>query len=486
MTRRYSDGYRKRTAVDQARSLAFDVLTQVHTQDAFANIVLPAVLREAKNTRSIDGRDSAFISEIVYGSLRQQGYLDWVLSRHSTRALAELDPQVLVLLRMGAYQLLFMRVGDHAALSTTVDLAREYLTDGPAKFINAVLRGITREGEEERRQLLAEISSEQRRRGIEFSHPEWMVTAFEDALDQHAGAAEEIEDLLAANNEAPIVTLVARPELISIDDLEAEVHETVGTRTLRGGVSPYALLMEHGDPAQVAPIRSGHAGAQDEGSQLAALCAAHAPLEGPDKKWLDLCAGPGGKTALLASVGVQRGAHVIANEVHPHRARLVERSVRQLPNVDVICGDGRTLGGKGTSFQDASFDRIIVDAPCTGLGSMRRRPESRWRRVAEDLSNLVQLQMDLLKRAYELLRPGGVLTYVTCSPHTSETLQQVRYLTEDLGAQLLDTAGVAQSIAVDPLEGIEELVGKPSTVQLWEHRHGTDLMFFACVTKPGQ
>ncbi len=482
-TGRYSDGYRRLTQVDPARRIAFDVLHAVNREGAYANIALPKALREARRSGDIDSRDAAFASELVYGTLRSQGKLDWIIARHLTRPLEETDPTVVDLLRLGAHQLLHMRVPDHAAVAATVDLARNHVTDGPARFVNAVLRAITREEPGAIEAAIDAIDDEDERLAVRYSHPLWMVRAFRDALREHAGAPAEIEELLAADNVAPIVTLVARPGLIEPADLADEAQDVLGTRVAPGDVSEYAVLLESGDPAMLPSLREGLAGAQDEGSQLAAMIAAAAPIEGTDENWLDLCAGPGGKAALLGALGARRGARLVANEVHPHRARLVDRATRALDNVSVISGDGRTLGGAGTNWPLESFDRIVVDAPCSGMGSMRRRPESRWRRTPEDLADLLPLQADLLARATELLRPGGVLTYITCSPHVAETLDQVRVLEASGKLRLMDTAALARQTAVEPLVGLEDMPEGPSTVQLWEHRHGTDLMFVACLKK---
>ncbi len=194
---------------------------------------------------------------------------------------------------------------------------------------------------------------------------------------------------------------------------------------------------------------------QDEGSQVVAITLADAPLEGSDQHWLDLCAGPGGKAALLGALANQRGASLVANEVLEHRAELVRQGVHLLDNVEVTTFDGRN-----GPWDAGSFDRVLVDAPCTGLGALRRRPESRWRRKPEDLESLVPLQMALLGRALDLVRPGGVVTYATCSPHLAET------------------TGV-----VDAVVSGRSDVDVESTRQLWPHIDGTDAMFFAVLRR---
>ena len=465
--KRYADGYRKLRLADEPRRVAYEVLRSVTVDGAFANIILPKALRQARLHGHFSDRDAAFASELVHGTLRAMGWLDWVIARHVDRSLSQLDPRVLVLLRLGAHQLLDMRVPDHAAVSATVDVAREHLTDGPVRFINAVLRSITREGPGERETALEAIEDEDEALGVRYSHPSWMVRAFREGLVAHGYPAGELIDVLEADNEVPTVTLVARPSLMTVDELADEAEDILDTRVALGTVSPYAVLLESGDPARLPSIRDGRCGAQDEGSQLAALIAASAPLDGGrDERWLDLCAGPGGKAAMLAGLAAKVGARVTANEVHPHRARLVERTTRLFDSIEVVSGDGRSFGGGQSAWPLASFDRVIVDAPCSGMGSMQR---------------------ELIDRAVALTRPGGVLTYITCSPHAAETREQVERLTERGEVELLDTVALANDCCPAPLDvpaSAGVIAGSQGrTLQLWDHRFGTDLMFVACLRK---
>lgn len=495
MTRRYKDGYRALRGGDPARLVAFDVLQEVNVEGAYANLILPRALRAARHdVPSFDSRDASFASELVYGTLRQQGRLDWELARHMSRSVAETDPAVMDLLRLGAHQLLDMRVPDHAAVAATVDLARQVVTDGPVRMVNAVLRRVAEDGSDGVSSAIDQIAEPDLRLAVRHSHPAWMVRAFRSALVAHGEGEERIEDLLHADNVPAEVTLVARPGLVTPWDLADEAQDVLATRVAPGDVSEFAVVLESGDPADLPSVRSGAAGVQDEGSQLAALVAAAAPVEGEDSSWLDLCAGPGGKAALLGALATSRGAHLVANEVHPHRARLVERSVRALPEdtVEVHTGDGRTFGDGTGPWALASFDRVLLDAPCTGMGSLRRRPESRWRRAASDLEDLVVLQAELLDRALALVRPGGVLTYVTCSPHVRETRDQVERVLDRGGVDLLDTVALAEDLAPESLgvptgagtvTGMDGRVRQGRTLQLWQHRQGTDLMFVACLRR---
>lgn len=490
MSKQNNQNYRAKR-VDPARLLAVQILEAVHQQGAFANLALPKALRqEQQQNASFTFRDSAFTAELVYGTLRQQGYLDHVLQHFSSRALADLDDVVLEVLRIGAYQLLFMRVPDHAAVAETVDVARSLSTEGPAKMVNAILRAITRASEAEIDALFEGISDQTERLATRFSHPQWMVDSFADALGQRGIGRDELEEALAANNLNPKVTLVARPGLIATAELEEEVEAVLQRGTSQGEISPYAVIIDGGDPAALPALRVGQAAVQDEGSQLAAILVAEAPLEGPDRLWLDLCAGPGGKTALLAAIGAERGVTVVANEVNQRRSQLVERSVVALDNVRVRQSDGRTFAYPEA---ESGFDRVLVDAPCSGLGSLRRRPESRWRHYLEDLEELLPLQRDLFDRGLSLTRSGGVFAWVTCTPQVEETLEQIERALEQGAAELIDAATLAQDHSVLDLRWSDVNLGQDiaplrrdvvtNTVQLWPHRHGTDAMFVALMRK---
>ncbi|MEE6272235.1 transcription antitermination factor NusB [Georgenia sp. MJ206] len=516
-------GWRPRRAGgDPARGAAFDVLREVATSDAYANLVLPGVLRE----RGLSGRDAAFATELTYGTLRMRGRYDAVLERCTRgRPLAELDAPVLDVLRLGAHQLLGMRVPSHAAVSETVTLARDRIGSGPSAFVNAVLRAVSAKDPDA---WLTEIadeadvdgSDEIARLSVLESHPAWITRALRGALLGMERPASELADLLRADNANPDVTLVARPGLVDLESLGDSARTTLpaGGSAAPGRWAPTALVLPGGDPGALPAVRDGRAGVQDEGSQLVALALAAAPVvpgrdgeagaqdahaadgagtsgdepsgaardpradtgvvqTAGDVRWLDLCAGPGGKSALLGALAVGRGASLVANEVAPHRARLVRQSVAALPRdvVDVRTGDGRGLG----DAEPGVYDRVLVDAPCTGLGALRRRPEARWRRQPADLAALGTLQRELLTSAIEATRPGGVVAYVTCSPHPAETTLVVKdVLRRRDDVELLDAVPVIQEVSLTEVPG---LVGP--MVQLWPHLHGTDAMFLALLRK---
>jgi 16S rRNA (cytosine967-C5)-methyltransferase len=385
----------RRKQLDPARRAAFDVLRAVSEKDAYANLALPAMLRE----RGITGRDAAFATELTYGTCRTRGLLDAIIGAAAGRSPDKIDPVLLDLLRLGTYQLMRTRVEPHAAVSTTVEQAGIEFDSARAGFVNGVLRTISGRDEQSWVQELAPDAGTDPVGHAAFvhAHPRWIAQAFADALGTEAG---QLNALLASDDERPAVHLAARPGVLTAGELAEQVDGTVGR------YSPYAVYLPGGDPGRLAPIRDGAALVQDEGSQLVARALTLAELDGPDTgRWLDLCAGPGGKTALLGALA--DGGRVIAVEPAARRADLVEQNTAGLP-VDVLRVDGRDPG------LDPGFDRVLVDAPCTGLGALRRRPEARWRRVPGDVSQLAKLQRELLASAIRLTRPGGVVLYATC------------------------------------------------------------------------
>jgi 16S rRNA (cytosine967-C5)-methyltransferase len=437
--------------LDGARLTAYDVLDGVSSRAAYANLLLPQLLRE----RQLDERDAGFATQLAYGTLRAQGTLDAVLAGLVSRPLGELDPRVLDLLRLGAYQLLDLRVPSHAAVDTTVDLTRAIVGTGASGLVNAVLRKVASGGD--RDHWLDRLGGDAADRlALATNHPRWIVDAWRDAL----GGDDELEPALLADDAAPEVHLVARRT-----DRAALVEESAGEP---GPWSPFAVRLHGGDPGRLPSVRSGKAAVQDEGSQLAALLLARAPLEGPDTAWLDMCAGPGGKSGLLAAVRPE-GVHLTAADRAPHRAELVRQSLAGADDVEVLAADGLQ-----PPWSPGSFDRVLLDAPCTGLGALRRRPEVRWRRTPDDVAPLAELQTGLLDSALASVRVGGVVAYVTCSPHTAETVAVV------------DAAAARDDVEVLPVAPLfPEIPGvaRGEHGQLWPHRHGTDAMFMALLRR---
>ncbi|MGX1849942.1 RsmB/NOP family class I SAM-dependent RNA methyltransferase [Streptomyces sp. NPDC055299] len=471
--RRPSKPYR-RPQKDPVRILAFEALRAVDERDAYANLVLPPLLRKAREGEDFDARDAALATELVYGSLRRQGTYDAIIAQCVDRPLREVDPPVLDVLTLGAHQLLGTRIPTHAAVSASVELARVVLGDGRAKFVNAVLRKVAAHDLDGWLERVAPPYDEdpEEHLGIVHAHPRWVVSALWDAL---GGGRAGIEDLLEADNERPEVTLVARPGRSTAEELLVAAGED---SALPGRWSPYAVrLAEGGEPGALDPVREGRAGVQDEGSQLVALALANAPVEGTDRAWLDGCAGPGGKAALLAALAAQRGAALLASEKQPHRARLVARALDGNPGpYAVIAADGTR-----PAWRAGAFDRVLVDVPCTGLGALRRRPEARWRRRPEDLDGFAPLQRELLRQALAAVRVGGVVGYATCSPHPAETRAVVDDVLKGRGGAPVEV----EWIDARPLMSGVPALGDGPDVQLWPHLHGTDAMYLALLRRTG-
>ncbi|TQM04054.1 RsmB/NOP family class I SAM-dependent RNA methyltransferase [Pseudonocardia kunmingensis] len=453
---------------DPARLAAFQLLVSVRVRDAYANLALPSILRRHR----LGGRDAALATELGYGTLRARGLLDAVVEACTDRPLERVEPHLLDALRLGAYQLLRTRIPPHAAVATTVELVRAEAGSRAGGFVNAVLRRV---GERDEAAWVAQLAPSVDEDPVghaafAHAHPRWIAQSFADALgkpaDPDADPSAELHAALAADDARPAVHLLARPGEITAAEL------ALVTGGAEAPYSPYGVHLEagSGDVGELDAVSEGLAVVQDEGSQLVALALTRAALTGADGgRWLDLCAGPGGKSALLGGLAALDGGTLDAVEPSEHRAQLVRQAVADLP-VTVHQADGRSA-----PLPDAAFDRVLVDAPCSGLGALRRRPEARWRRQPSDVSALTVLQRELLTAALRHVRPGGVVAYVTCSPHLAETVGVLaRVLRVHPEVQRLD--------ARECLPGVPDLGDGPA-VQLWPHRHGTDAMFLALLRR---
>ena len=432
--------------------------------DAYANLEMPKLIEES----GLDSRDAALAQEIAFGTIRNQYFYDRVIEAGANRKITAIDRNSLLILRMATHQLFNMRIPAHAAINESVDLAKKIIDQGAGGFVNGILRRVTEKSSTQWLEQLQQNSSDETEKlALQYSHPVWIIRALQQAL-KIDGRENELVALLESDNQPPLVNLVLLP------GKSAEVEEFVV-----GQASPIGYLMRDGDPGKLAQVRDGMMRVQDQGSQLSALLLSRARKVEPGELWLDLCAGPGGKAAVLAAEAKENGAHFYANEIAPHRAKLVTQALSKIDqHVEVSCADGRTFGDDFAG----KFDRIMVDAPCTGLGALRRRPEARWRKQPNDVAELSKLQQELLASAWLALKPGGLLAYVTCSPHSAETVSIVDWLMRKFGeeVQLLDAGSVLHSI-----NGDLALNRKRKTVQLWPQVHDTDAMFMSLLTKSG-
>ncbi len=446
---------------DPSREAALELLRVVRVDDAYANLALPNILRE----RKLSGRDAGFVTELAYGALRWQGLYDAILAQCISRDWSDVDATTKDVLRLGVHQLLAMRVPTHAAVDSTCNLARFSGNPGGAKaragFVNAVLRKVTDRTFDEWIDFLNVGGDSEQQLAIRWSHPVWIVRALAQALgDKRA----ELSALLEADNIPARPSLVARPGRITPDAL----LDLPGVGP--GRWSPLAGTLVEGIPESLEEIRNGTVGVQDEGSQLVTLALSRAPITSSTHRWLDMCAGPGGKAAVLDGLAVEQGAQLVAVEQHPHRAKLVRNTLGFNSTAEIMTGDASHHQWSG------EFDRVLVDVPCTGLGALRRRPESRWRRKLSDVAGLAPAQRALLNAAVEAVAPGGVIAYVTCSPHFAETELVVQDICKAHPELIVLDAPALLPEVTDGARG--------QFLQLWPHRHGTDAMFLALLQRP--
>ncbi len=486
---------------DPARRTAHEVLTAVSARDAYANLLLARSLREA----GLSGKDAALATELVYGTLRNRGSYDAIIGLCADRDLDRIDPAVLDALRLGAHQLLGMRVKPHAAVASTVDLVVNVAGRKPAGFVNAVLRRMAPRDLESWLTIAApdRAADPAAHLAVRYSHPRWMVTALADALGEDIGGTlDQTEALLAADGERPLVHLAAVPGLASQAELVA-----AGAAPARW--SPFGAYLDRGDPAAIAAVAERRAGVQDEASQLATLALARAAAAagvaatattaggtagdasgGERGHWLDLCAGPGGKARLLAGLAATDavgGGHawLLASDLHAHRAALAGAALAGAALAGTALA-GTAAGGVASAraiaadglappWRAATFDLVLADVPCSGLGSLRRRPEARWRRTPEGIAGLGEIQRGLLATAIDAARPGGVVGYVTCSPHLAET----RLVLADVLAARNDVEVLDAPAFLPEVDGLACAEPYAKYAQFWPHRHGTDAMFIA-------
>jgi len=441
---------------DPARLLVFTLLTQVNREGAYANLRLPELLQDS----NLDERDRAFATELAYGTLRMQGKHDVLIEAKADRPFVELDPGVVDCLRMGIHQIFEMRVSDHAAVSESVEIARAVLGESKGSFINAILRAASSDLQFYEQYENIKSDEPEKALSVIYSHPQWIVRSFYDAL----GDWHEVEKLLAADNLPAQPNLIAWPGKSTVAELIEE-----GATALPG--TQFGALA-HQMPGLYKVIRERRAGVQDRGSQWVAEIFRNTATTSSSLSWLDMCAGPGGKaSALYNMLRVDRPQDMFtANEPSEHRARLVSHVI---PEDHVIVHRGQDLAAEGKTY-----DRIIVDAPCTGLGALRRRPEARWRRTTADLKELVQIQKELLDAAVNILNPGGVIAYVTCSPHLFETKIQV--------VDALRRHSELEALSIReflPTEVPTSVVRVDGSVQLWTHQNESDSMFMSLLRK---
>ena len=458
-------------SISRARTIAFDVLLRVAKQNAYADDVLRAELDKTVRTE-----DAGLATELALGVLRWQRLVDFVIDRSLTKSSKALDIEVRIALRLGVYQLLFLdRVPARAAVHESVELVKRARKRSAATLVNAILRKAAKEpfpgnspADAVAKLFPADFPLTERL-GIQYSHPTWMVERWLRIYGE-----ERTRSLLLANNRVPILSgYLLDPQ--RREDSNVSLQRT-GCHIQPGRLLRDAWVLEGGNPAASEAVRSSWVAIQDEASQaVARLVAAD-----PGNTILDLCAAPGGKTLLLARAAGAQG-HVIAADLHKNRVRAMQERLEQagVRNVETIVLDG----AHPLPFE-RPFDRILVDVPCSGTGTLARHPEIRWKVLAEDLRDLHDRQARLLRNALPHLAPNGRLVYSTCSLEPEENEFVVR---EVLGA-LGDTFQIADPrIAVDGFMQesvrVESVVGADGFFRTFPPEHGTDGFFAAVIER---
>jgi len=424
---------------------------RVHDTDAYINLLLPKTLAR----HNVADSERGLIQELSYGALRWQLQYDGVID-HFTRG-KELSQPIRGVLQLGLHQLFRMRVPTHAAINETVNLAKR-IEPRAAGLVNAVLRNAERDGLDNLLLQLTAGLSESKKFEILHSHPAWVIDSLLESL-RLDGRESELVELLTANNETPETFLAASDDealaALAEQGLQVSAQSPIGFQ-VDGNPEPYLSL--------------GNIRVQDLGSQLVALVAAElAALAG---RTLDMCSGPGGKSAILQGRIRAAGGELDCMEPQEHRAELVRQALGANPI-------GRVIVAPGQQAEQNSYDTILLDAPCSGLGSVRRKPESRHRKKQSQLASLSSVQRELLEASYAALKSGGVLVYATCSPLIEETITPVQdALAKHPDLELVDLKPIMK--AISPALHLNE---SRKTIQLWTHLHGTDAMFMAALRK---
>ena len=442
-----SSAREKNDAGFTARNLALRALIEIEEKGAYANLLVPSYLQES----NLEPRDRNFVTELVYGTLRMQFFYDRVIERAANRKINKIDSVPRNILRMTAHQLLTLNIAAHAPVDSAVRLSVKNKNGSASGFVNAVSRRMSEKPLSEWIIQLKVGCSEIESLAIEFAHPKWIVDEYLKRLKDIDSVRRE----LAENNRNPRVSAVIYPgETWSTTSLDqSEMCEWV----------PRARYVS-GNPESLIEIQNRTAGVQDQGSYLVTEALSSAAEDIPGI-WLDMCAGPGGKAALLSRWARMNNKEFVALEISEHRALLMRRVTNSL-----VVADGRK-----PPIAPESASLILLDAPCSGLGALRRRPDARLRKRPADIKPLVELQRSLLTSAIELLCPGGFLGYVTCSPLIEETIENREWVLEKFPQ--------IQSVDARRYFPAEmELENRPD-VQLWPGVHKTDAMYLALFTK---
>lgn len=444
-----------------ARDIALDVLNRVEEHKSYSNLELRNVLDRS----DISAADAGLVTELVYGTIQRRLTLDFVLSQFVGGK--KVQTWVRNLLLLSLYQIRYLdRIPERAAVHEAVEIAKRRGHQGIASMVNGVLRNVLRQPDVWDRLPKGDAAGQI---AVTHSHPEWLVRKWIELYGE-----EETKAICEANNKAPHTSIRVNPLKISKEELAAELREQ-GIAAQASALSDQGIhLLDGGHAAGTRWFKEGYYTLQDESSMLVASAVAPEP----GMRVLDACAAPGGKTTHLAEVMGNRG-EIIANDVHPHKRDLIVSSAKRLgiSIIEPVIGDALDLPEKGLG----TFDRILLDAPCTGFGVIRRKPDLKWNKSPEDVRSIAQLQYQLLVNLSEMVAVGGTLVYSTCTIEPMENQDIVRRFADkhpefELDATLRDDLPVAVRDKVDE---------SGAFVQILPHHFDSDGFFIARLRRKG-
>lgn len=447
-----------------ARVAAFEVLERVATQNAFASNLL-TTSRYDKLSRE----DRALLQELTLGVLRWQGRLDFLIERHTRREIDKLDLEAVIALRLGLYQLLYLdRIPAFAAINESVNLVKEYGKIKVAGLVNGVLRSAQRELEFN---ILPSSKSPVHRMSVETSHPVWLVKRWIARLGE-----EEARELALANNQVPTVSFRFNSKRKPIDEVKAE-FEGRKIKIRPSNLTPEAWVIEDGSLlAKSEPVQQGWVYLQDEASQLIGRLAVKQVGENQPAKILDLCAAPGSKANLIAAE-LSADSRVVAADLHQHRLRTIQELSARL-GVETI-NPIRLDAARDLPFAPETFDLVLLDAPCSGLGTLQRNPEIKWRMNESKIAELADLQKRLLTNAARQLKPGGILLYSVCSTEPEEGEEIVAWFRRQNPEYRDFTREQLIALGIDPAPLRTSTFG----ARTFTHRHHSESFFFCVLWK---
>ncbi|NGZ74003.1 16S rRNA (cytosine(967)-C(5))-methyltransferase RsmB [Saccharibacillus alkalitolerans] len=451
---------RRRKVQVTAREAALNVLAGVDESGAYSNLLLNRTLQQAE----LSPADAGLATELVYGTIARQATLDYFLNLFIKSGVKRLNPWVRGLLRMSLYQIKYLdRIPPHAAVNEAVEIAKKRGHQGIASMINGVLRSVLREGDELK--IPGDLPTNERI-ALQHSHPQWLVERW---IAQYG--EETAEAVCAANNEPPKVSIRVNPLKIGREELLREL-EAEGRIVRPSELSPQGIIVESGgNMANDRLYRDGRFSIQDESSMLVA----EALAPEPGMSVLDCCAAPGGKTAHIAEKMRDRG-RIVANDLHEHKQGLIAEQAERLglTSVETSVGDALSLKER---FEPASFDRVLLDAPCSGFGVIRRKPDLRWAKTPDDAASIARLQRQLLAGVAELVKPGGILVYSTCTIEREENQRAVAEFLRD------HAEFVAEPFDVPALADAPQTGG--AGVQILPNQFGSDGFYIARLRRRG-